>query len=278
MILIADSGSSKTQWRWFGEQTGSLDTQGINPYYISENELVALLQNAFGALELSFSEIYFFGAGCNAEDKNTLVINALHRLWPSAIVEVHSDLMASCLASAGSKPGICCILGTGANSCLFDGVEIVDNIPPLGFILGDEGSGAYLGKVLINYLYKGCRNEALKTDFEETYHLKVTDIIKRTYNDSYPNRFLASFAPFLLKHKAEEDVKRLIVNAFDAFLHKNVLLYYGVQQLPIHFTGSIATHFSWELTEVIEKNGLQMGRIVQYPMDGLLEFYKKIKA
>ncbi len=278
MILLADSGSSKTHWCWLGDTSGSLYTQGINPYYISEKELSILLHKAFDNESLPVSEVYFFGAGCNAEEKNQSIKNAIQQLWPHVKVEVYSDLMASCVATSGGQPAICCILGTGSNSCLFDGEKIVDNVSPLGFILGDEGSGAYLGKQLINYLYKDCTNENLKADFENTYHLSVTDIIKRTYNDSYPNRFLAGFTPFLLKHRNSIEVKEMIHEGFMAFVNKNLLGYKNVQNLPIHFTGSVAHYFKEELGEVIKKSGLHIGNIVQYPMDGLRQYYQTKKA
>ena len=190
----------------------------------------------------------------------------------SPTIEVHSDMLAAARALCGRRPGIACILGTGSNSCYYDGRELRANVPPLGFILGDEGSGAVLGRLLVGDLLKGQLAPALREAFVQDYGLSTADIIERVYRRPFANRFLASFAPFLARHREDAGIHRLLVDAFRAFLTRNVM-HYDWQHLPAHFTGSIALHFQPELREAAASVGVQVGQVLASPMEGLIHYH-----
>ncbi|TLX78450.1 ATPase [Labilibacter sediminis] len=275
MILIADSGSTKTQWHILHSGKPDFLTQGINPYYQTEDEIFTLLKNELPTIKEEINEIYFFGAGCNDPLKNRQISNALLQIFPNSSINIDTDLLATCLATSKAKEAICCILGTGSNSCYFNGNKITDNISPLGYILGDEGSGAHIGKTFINRLYKRHFSLSLENAFKEQFKLSRIDVLNKVYQQELPNRFLASLCPFIKKQSHQKEIYNMVVDCFDEFIQKNVLQYDNTRDRIIHFTGSIAFHFKEELLDAIGRNHLTPGEIIKEPMEGLIDYFKQ---
>ena len=270
-LLIADSGSTKTDWllradgMWQRFQTG-----GMNPFLMSEEELGRTLADALTADRLRTAplRVYFWGAGCR--DAGACRMNsALRTFFPKADVHVESDLAGAAHALFGSAPGIACILGTGSNSGVFDGRQIVANIPPLGYLLGDEGSGASLGKRFLNALLKGELTQEINGFFYERYATTAARLLHDVYHAAAPNRYLAQFAPFLHATRQHAEIRQLLLDEFMLFFRKNVCPYHR-PDLPIGFVGSIAYHFSEELREAARCVGIKAGDTLQQPLDAFL--------
>ena len=275
MRLIADSGSTKTDWVLTIEKgvERRFHTQGINPFHQSEESILTILREELvtqlPALDAEELSIAFYGSGVRPE-LEPVMERLLRTALPTATaVEAHSDLLGAARAVCGHREGIACILGTGANSCLYDGLRIVSNTPPLGYILGDEGSGAVLGIRFLNALYKGFLPATVVNDFQEDMKLSMADVIERVYRQPMANRFLASLAPFVKSHADVPQVKELVVDNFRCFLRRNVAAY-GRKDLPVGFVGSIAFHFSSELKEAIGAEGMSIGPIIKGPLDVVL--------
>lgn len=270
MTLIADSGSTKTHWALAGSGSVLAQTQGINPVHQSREQMADIL-----AQELlphvphpsAIKRIQFYGAGCTATNA-AIVESLLIELFPAARVEVGTDLLGAARALFADRPGIACILGTGANSGLYNGHDIMANTPPLGYILGDEGSGANLGIRFLNALYKGRLPRHVAEDFERETQLTYADIIGRVYREPMANRFLASLTPFIHSQLYVPEVSRLVEEAFTDFFRRN-LSPYGRRDLPVGFVGSIAFHFSQQLSRVAQREGYTMGEIVKAPIEKL---------
>ncbi len=275
MILIADSGSTKTDWSIVdnGNFVKSVFTKGINPFFQSEQEIAdeltkSLLPEINGT---PIKSIVFYGAGCIPE-KQPIVKNAINRILPDSKIEVNTDLLAAAHGVCGKEAGIVCILGTGSNSCFYNGREIVANVSPLGFILGDEGSGAVLGKLLVGDILKNQLSEQLKEKFFNQYNLTLPQIIERVYRKPFPNRFLAGFSPFLAENIDEPQIKAIVEGSFRSFFTRNVMQY-EYQKYPVHFVGSVAFHYQEILKTVATACGIQIGRIMKQPMEGLISFH-----
>lgn len=275
MILIADSGSTKTDWCMVenGETILRFKTKGINPFFQTEEEIQKEIETGLlpGLNGIQPTAIYFYGAGCAFPEKNEMIRRAINRYLP-APVEVGSDLLAAARALCGNRPGIACILGTGSNSCQYDGKEIVKNISPLGFILGDEGSGAVLGKLLIGDVLKDQLPPALKEQFLAEYGLTPALIMDRVYRQPFPNRFLAGLSPFISAHLDEPAIWELVTRSFLAFFTRNVKQY-DYLELPVHLTGSIAWYYQTVLKDIASDLGILTGTIIQSPMDGLIAYH-----
>ena len=247
MQLIADSGSTKTEWILIesGRVLKQLITKGINPFFQTEEDIYAELQAVMSPKidTAKVQHIHFFGAGCALPERKAQVANALKAVFTNAVISVESDLLGAARALLGREKGIACILGTGSNSCFYDGENIVQNVSPLGFILGDEGSGAVLGKLFVGDCLKNQLPEALRDKFMDEYQLTSAIILDRVYKQPFPNRFLASFMPFLAAHQHEPAVYNIIYNAFVAFFRRNVMQY-DYKRNPVCFTGSVAFYFA----------------------------------
>jgi N-acetylglucosamine kinase-like BadF-type ATPase len=278
MILIADSGSTKTNWSLVREDSNvrTCITDGINPFFLSEKEIVNLLKQKFTLPKENITAIYFYGAGCIPE-KSFLVSEALNVFFHAGSIEVNSDLLAAARSLCDEKEGIVCILGTGSNSGHYDGEKIIENVSPLGYILGDEGSGAVLGKKLLAGILKNQLPDLVVCDFYNTYHLNLAEIMDKVYRQPFPSRFLAQFAPFISNHITHSDVQKLVKNSFAEFIEKNVFQYQNVDRLPVHFTGSIAYCFKNILEEVCSQFNLLMGNTTKEPMSGLIKYHLKKK-
>jgi len=275
MILIADGGSTKTDWcvTAQGRQLQRIITQGINPFFLSEDAIGEEIRSSL-LPELqthTFDALYFYGAGCLPE-KIPMMQTALSKYLEVETLEVNSDMLGAARGLSGRNPGIVCILGTGSNSCYYDGEKIVSNVSPLGFILGDEGSGAVLGKLLVGDLLKNQLPAGLKEKFLQEFDLIPGMIIERVYRQPFPNRFLASLSPFLLRNIEEPAVRSLVFNSFCSFLKRNVMQY-DYKNYPIYFIGSIAYHYSKILEEAVLASGMKLGEIVQNPIEGLVKYH-----
>ncbi len=278
--LVADSGSTKTAWCLFavyGEAERYVMTKGLNPSVQDGTAIQAVLDGELRPQidrELKNAEmlhIFFFGAGCTAAAAPEMR-ERLMSLHDNAFVEVHSDMLGAARALAGNREGIVCILGTGSNSCLYDGENIVCNTPPLGYVLGDEGSGAVLGKTLVGNLLKGIFPSTMKEDFLSRFGLTEATIIENVYRRPAANRFLASFAPFIYENKKVDCVHRMLVKCFEDFFVRNVDAY-GRNELKVNFVGSIACFFEEELREAALHTHHIVGNIVQNPIERLVAFY-----
>ena len=284
MILIADSGSTKTDWCLCDNSTiiQSIQTQGINPYHQTEEAIEQVLaeellpqlvaQSSSLAAQGSSLSVIFYGSGCANETACNRVKEAIHKTLSTTDITIHSDLLGAARALCGHDEGIACVLGTGSNSCLYNGKEIIANVPPLGYILGDEGSSAVLGRRLVGDCLKNQLPEAIRNEFLSEYGLTQEIILEKVYRQPLANRFLASLTPFLSKHRDVPEVHTLLVDSFIDFFVRNVKQYRR-PWLPIHFVGSIANAFSTELKEAAESLGMELGSILKSPMEGLVKFH-----
>lgn len=274
-ILIADSGATKSDWCLTrkGEIIHRFSGKGISPVFQTGEEIAEEIRLYVQPLlkDANIGAVHFYGAGCIPE-KTGLVRDAIRQSFPVDTVYVYSDLIAAAHSLCGHEAGIACILGTGSNSCEWDGTSIVKQISPLGFILGDEGSGAVLGKNLIGDALKNQLTEGLKETLLDEYGLTPALVIDKVYRQPFPNRFLASLCPFLLKHIEDPTIRRIVTRSFSAFFERNVMQY-DYQKNKVNFVGSIAWYFSDLLKEVAAEKGIEIGTISQSPMPGLIEFY-----
>lgn len=278
MILIADAGSTKIDWCLLnnGKVEKQVFTRGMNAVMLTEEEMRARLSEELGPEVDGYpiESVYFYGAGCispqvcgNVERAIRAVLNDVKS------VEVHTDLLAAARALFGNRAGIACIMGTGSNSCYYDGRDIVENVSPLGYILGDEGSGAVLGKLLIGDVLKNQLPADLCKKFLEQYDLDRMSIITRVYKEPQGNRFLASVTPFLLENIERKEIYDLVLNAFEAFFRRNILQYPSSRELEVNFIGSIAFYYRNVLEEAARRVGCRVGTVVKSPMEGLIKYH-----
>lgn len=286
-ILISDSGSTKTDWCLLERLDGDefrvsmrTTTQGMNPVHQERTELVKILEEELlPHLPLESSsewQCFFYGAGC-VGDHAAMLKTILSELLPIKMnkIEVASDLLAAARALCGNQEGIACILGTGSNSCYYNGTDIVDNIPPLGYILGDEGSGAVLGRMFLNALYKGDLPADTREILQKETGLTYVDIINKVYRQPMANRFLASLTRFIAAHMDLKGMRELVIDNFRSFLRKNVLKY-GRKDLPVGAVGSVAYYFQEEFYEALMMEECLCGTILQAPMNGLISYHSII--
>jgi Predicted N-acetylglucosamine kinase len=279
MILIADSGSTKTDWCLVedGKRIKSILTKGMNPYFQTEEEIgEEIVSSLLPHIEnYSIEMVDFYGAGCTPEKKD-VVKKAIETNLNIPTISVNSDLLAAARGVCGRNAGIVCIMGTGSNSCFFDGNNIVSNVSPLGFILGDEGSGAVLGKYLVGDVLKNQLPEFLKEKFLKQFDLTAGDIIDRVYRKPFPNRFLASLSPFLIQNIEVPEVCNLVKRCFFDFFKRNVTQY-DYKNYDVHMVGSVAFYYKEILEEVAKEFDIRIGNIMQQPMEGLVAYHSRIK-
>lgn len=279
MILIADCGSTKTDWVLYDgtEIVNRIKTQGLNPTQQSSEQILEILSKELkGHIDADApKKIFFYGAGCAYENANKRMKTALEQIFTTKEIHIASDLLAAARAMCGHEEGIVCIIGTGSNSCLFDGEKIVDNTPSLGYILGDEGSGAHLGRQLVSDCLKKQLSKDLREKFMKQYNLDVASILERVYHSTLPNRWLASFTPFLYENKENIEIKLLLKHCFTQFFKRNTMVYRR-SWLPIHVVGGVGVNFDAEIRETAESLGFSIGNIVESPMEGLIEYHKSI--
>ena len=278
MILVADCGSTKIDWCLLndGKVEKQVFTMGMNAVMLTEEEIrQRIADELVGELSgYDVTEVYFYGAGCISPEVCGNVERAIRANFPQAgTVEVHTDLLAAARALCGHEAGIACIMGTGSNSCYYDGQDIVENVSPLGYILGDEGSGAVLGKILLGDVLKNQLPEDLCAKFLDQFELDRLTIIRRVYKEPQGNRFLASVSPFLIQNIDRPEIHALVLNAFKAFFVRNIAQYPAYRELSVNFIGSIAYYYHAVLTEAAEACGCRVGQIVKSPMEGLIKFH-----
>ncbi len=296
MILIADSGSTKTDWMLLhskglrkGEIIATFHTQGITPIHqtpdvirhILGQELMSQLSTFpraqlidSGELEgslLSKVKVYFYGSGCTPAHV-PMMTQMLGEVFSPQQVEVHSDLMAAARALCQREAGIACILGTGANSCLYDGKDIVQNTPALGYILGDEGGGAVLGRMFMNAIFKNPQYADIRDEYLKKEKLTQADIINKVYREPLANRFLATTSLFISERMDNPLLKQLVVDNFRQFFRCNIVPYQH-PELPVHFVGSMASSYPEALKEAAKKEKFRVGTIVQSPIEGLVKYH-----
>jgi N-acetylglucosamine kinase-like BadF-type ATPase len=278
MILIIESGSTKSDWVLLneGERT-YFSTIGLNPYFHNEDDVEKAIRNntELYALKDAVSEVYFYGAGCSADHLNAIIKSGIQRVYSHASVAVDHDLNACAYATYSGEPAISCIIGTGSNSCFFDGERISEKVPALGYILGDEGSGTYMGKrLLADYLYHRLPEE-MATAFRIETGLDKDGIVNHVYKEPNANVYLASFVPFIQKFSETNYVKELVLNGFKQFLQIHVCCFDNYQDYPVHFVGSISRIFKNELEQACMHYNIKLGNIVQKPVDGLVQYHER---
>ena len=273
MKLIADSGSTKTSWVLAEgkDVVMKVGTAGINPVVQGEETIVSTLRELASQLSVKPSEIHFYGAGCRGEAILRME-RCLKMVFPDAETEVESDLLGAARALFADEEGIACILGTGSNSCHYDGKTIVLNVPPLGYILGDEGSGASLGKMFINALFKGDLPEEMKSAYLEETDQTYEDIIRRVYREQNANRYLASTSLFISKHLDFKPLSDIVEQNIERFFNKNVSKY-ECGDLPIAAVGSIAFIYKDLFNKVAGRHGYRVAKIIKDPIDSLVEYH-----
>lgn len=277
MILIADSGGTKVDWCLLdgNQPVLRLKTPGMNAIMLTAEEMSERIQKeVFSHVPQpdSVNEIFFYGAGCIGAVLQK-VTEAIAQSFPNAKIEVASDMLGAARSLCQNRPGIACILGTGSNTCYYDGEKILNNVPALGYILGDEGSGAVLGRLLISDVFKNQLPLSLCTKFKEQYKLDIPDVIQRVYREPFANRFLASVTPFLLENIEEPAIHRLVLNNFKSFFIRNISQYADYRNLRINITGSIGWFFKDVLQEAADAMDCTLGTISQSPMDGLITYH-----
>lgn len=285
ITLIVDSGSTKTSWCFaFLPDTKSADgartvtTEGLNPAVMSaeevEEKIAKALSHCLQSLSISAADVenvFFYGAGCIA-GRAGVVSESISSILVDAKIYVADDLLGAARALCGHKAGIACILGTGSNSCLYDGKNIVAHTPALGYVLGDEGSGAVLGRKFLNAVLKQTLHENIRKRFLQESGLDMAEVINRVYRSPAPNRFLASMSKYIHGYLDEKEVRDIVVDNFEDFIRNNILAY-GDKFRTINVVGSIAYHYKEQLTEAASRNGFQIGKIIKSPIEGLIEYH-----
>ncbi|MDX5326454.1 MAG: hypothetical protein LPK80_09350 [Bacteroidota bacterium] len=277
MIVIVDSGGTKTEWQALrdGKEAFTVYTEGMNPYYHTDEQLGIVPRSNSLLMEKApeVDQLFFYGAGCSQEENCDRVKAALHEVFIHAEITVHHDLLGAARAVFDGKPVISCILGTGSNACYFDGRNILQSVPNLGFILGDEGGGAWFGKRLLADHFYGKLPSDLSKQLKDEYVLDLDVVLKKVMRSATPSRYLASFAPFLLENRKHEYVRTLILEGFEEFITKMVIPQKDSNRIPISFIGSIAKYFRKELSFVLERHKLTLGEVFNSPIDGLIRYH-----
>ena len=279
MLLIADSGSTKCDWLLMSGEEVILETStmGFNPYFHDEAVISGALRFHRDLQKYAnrISSIFFYGAGCSSKELNAIVHRALKSVFPVARITVDHDLNGAAMACYDGEPGIACILGTGSNSCFFDGNVVTEEVPALAYILGDEGSGSYYGKQLLaGYLYKHLPAE-LHADFEAQYGIGKDEIMENVYMKPNANVYLASFMRFFSSHKQHPWVQERVLKGMTHFLKTHVMCYPNYREVPVNFVGSVAFYFEGILRRAAEPLGITVGRIVKKPIHGLAKYHQR---
>ncbi|KIO77709.1 N-acetylglucosamine kinase [Pedobacter lusitanus] len=278
MILVADSGSSKTDWLGYKDgKTISFSTQGINPYFLNAQDIFKIFSKMKMTEEFAADvrEIYFYGSGCSTPDKHEVISNGLSLYFTKAFISVENDLIGCAYATCGDQKGLICILGTGSNVSYFDGVSTYDSNYGLGYILGDEGSGTTFGKKIVtSYLYKQMP-EDLRLLFAREFNTDRETIITNVYQKPFPNTYLAGFSKFMYPNREHPFINQLLIDGFQEFIDVNIKSFKDYKVLDCHFVGSVAYYYQDILKQVCELNGLKLGRIMQKPIEGIYNYILK---
>ena len=282
MILVVDSGSTKTDWisvNQNGDELFSTQTLGLNPQVLSSAILKERIINNFDLYQNrnKVTHLYFYGAGCGVESPQLRIRKVFKEIFTKSKITIKEDTYAAVYAA--SKPGekcIVCILGTGSNCTYFDGKEIEQRVDSLGYVLMDEASGNYYGKQLIRSYYFNSMPKELAVKFAKEYNLKADQIKENIYRRENPNAYLASFSRFLIEHKSNLEFQKIIKIGLKRFINHQILQFKNADQVPIHFIGSISFYLKDEIKKALSKKKLTMGRIVQRPIDELVKYHKRL--
>ena len=280
MILVADSGSSKTDWLLAlpNQEYKKFRTNGLNPYFLTEKEIVKILQEQAADLlqqSTAVSEIYFFGAGCSSPDRREIVSNALSQLFNHSFISVDDDLLGIAYATCGHDKGLCCVLGTGSNISFFDGEEIYAGKHGLGYVLGDEGSGTWFGKALITDYFYGNMPDEVSAAFKKHYKVTKEIILRKVYLSTNVSTYLASFSKFLVEVRDTEYGQQQIKKGLLAFINSNIKSYPQYHKFKCHFVGAIAATFETELRMLCNENEIQVGKVMKHPIEELMHFLQQ---
>ncbi|OLY92822.1 BadF-type ATPase [Cnuella takakiae] len=277
LTLIADSGSTKAEWRLPAPRKKSVYTQGISPYFLNTQQIVELLQAELlpQLKKAEVEQVYYYGTGCANPENAKSIKKALQTVFPQASITVDTDLMAAARAGCGHEKGLACILGTGSNSCYFNGKKITRNSPGLGYVLGDEGSGAYLGKKVLQYYLYETFDEELRARFDATFSTNRVDILDQVYKKPLPNRYLSSFTPFLAENRGHYMIENIIEDGLNDFFFQHLNRFPEVWKYPVHFVGGVAWGFRDVVLELCKSYGFDAGRILKNPMEGLVSYHQQ---
>lgn len=276
MRLIADSGSTKVDWRAILEDgtVKSISTEGINPVFQTKDYIVDIFKTKLlPELGPDVKEIFFYGAGILSAELSQTLSDAFREVFPQSVCYAASDILAAARALCGREAGIACILGTGGNTSFYDGNEIVKGVKAGGFILGDEASGGVLGKKLVSDFIKGLLPKEIEEEFVKRYDLDYPKIVAKVYKEPLPSRFLASFSPFINEFRAHPHINNLLRTSFDEFITRNIYQY-DYKNYSVNLVGSVAYYYQDILKEVAEKRGVTIGKILKTPIEGLIEYHK----
>jgi len=274
--LIADCGSTKAEWCLLdGKRKKAFYTQGISPYFLNGEQIEEVVKSELKIKlkGIEPDEIFYYGTGCNNPNNAKIVKKALQRVFTNADISVTHDLMGAAKALCGNDKGVACILGTGSNSCYYNGKRIVKNSPGLGFILGDEGSGAFLGKKVVQYYLYNTYDPDLMDRFNAKYNTNAAEILEAVYKMPLPNRYLAGFVPFLVENRGHFMIENIIEDGFNEFFFHHVYKYKESWTMPVNFIGSVAFGFRDVLKEMCNTYELQLGKVLKNPMDGLIKYH-----
>ena len=275
MILIADSGSTKTEWALISkDENVKFQTPGMNPYFASDDDIRKILKEVkqWSGANVIHS-IKFYGSGCNSSEKGKEMHTLFEEVFSDTEIEIHSDLIGAAVSLFKDKAGIAVILGTGANSGYFDGKEIIFKTESLGYVLGDEGSGAYLGKEFIRELLYGNLTKEIQDEFYSEFNIGKVEILESIYKKPYANRYLAAFTVFLKKHESDSNIRKIISDSFELLVHNHLIKYPQKENADFGFVGSIAFHFKEILLEVCHRNNIRVSSVIKKPMDNLIVFF-----
>ena len=275
-ILIADSGSTKTEWVLVNQEGQEFfKSDGLNPYFRTHGQLSEAIKNGVkNSLKNSqVDEIFFYGSGSGNESRKAILQNAIRENFPESEIHIESDMLGAAIACFGKKEGVACIMGTGSNSCVYDGEKIVKSIPSLGFVFGDEGSGGYFGKRILNAYYYKTMPEDLRNALEETSDMSLESVLHKIYEEPQANRFVASFSKILGDYRDHPFIKNMVRKGFEAFADKQLGYFEESKEKEIGFVGSIASVYQEILEEVLSERGMDLSIVVRKPLDRLVDFH-----
>ncbi|MDX1938227.1 MAG: N-acetylglucosamine kinase [Flavihumibacter sp.] len=275
-ILIADSGATKCEWCLINKgRKKIIFTQGISPYFLNSEGVQLILQNELlpAIKKYAVEAIYYYGTGCGNPANVKMIKRAIAKVFAGAVITVESDMTAAARALCGHQKGIACILGTGSNSCFFNGKKIVKNSPGLGYILGDEGSGAYLGKKVIQYYLYGTFDEDLRYKFDDRYKINGIEILENVYRKPLANRYLATYSLFLAENRGHYMIENIIEDGLNDFFFTHLCKYAESWKHPISFVGGVAWGFRDVITDLCNSYEFELGTILKNPMEGLIDYH-----
>lgn len=278
MILLADGGSTKVDWCviYNGTLIKSVSLAGANPFFRSKQDICKEIKEILTPQlqEYTITSVHFYGAGCNSKEKSQIIEYVIAENFRDVDIKVESDLLGAARALCGKNKGIVSILGTGSNSCFYDGNTIVEQVSPLGYILGDEGSGAVLGRLFIGACIKNQLSPKVKQKFFEYIKMTQSEILDRVYKQPMPNMFLASISPFILHHISDKSVYNLVYSSLKEFFVKNIMQY-DYRNNIVHFTGSISYYYANIIEQIANDLDVKVGTIVKSPLEGLINYIRE---